>query len=313
MNTSDNLTKYKIFFAVAECQNISKAAAKLYLSQPAVSITIRKLEESLNTTLFIRQPKGVSLTENGRLLYDSAKRALNILADAEENLKSSKTKGRLRIAASNVLCKYFLVPYLKEFTYLYPDTDVSITCTSSRKACSMLEDCCTDLALVAKPEHSGILQYHSLGVIEYIFVCTPAYKNRLNCANDKIFRLGNIMLPDKDNGSRTHIDIYFAEQHMSPSHIMEVTDMDTLIEFAKMGIGISCVVKQFVQRELDSGSLLELELPDPVPPREIGFLYHDIRPVSENIQNFIHLNSIFSQSSGKKKSICKKAEKADNH
>ena len=64
--------------------------------------------------------------------------------------------------------------------------------------------------------------------------------------------------------------------------------MDLLIEFAKMGIGISCVVRQFVSEELASGALMEIELSDPVPPREIGFLYNRIQPFNDNISRFIN-------------------------
>ena len=290
MDGMDNLAKYKIFLSVAECKTISKAAAQLYISQPAVSIAIRKLEESLNTTLFIRIPKGVTLTENGRTLYDSVKQAFNLLSDTEQILKSTKNTGHLRIAASNVLCKYFLMPYLKAFTHQYPNTDVSITCTSSSNACSMIEKCSIDLALVAKPNNLGKSQYHSLGIIEYIFVCTPAYRNKFDCANDEIFRYGNIMLLNKDNGSRTHINNYYAKNNIIPSHILEVNDMDMLIEFAKIGIGISCVVKQFVEHELNSSSLIELILTRPIPPREIGFLYNHIQPFNNNVLKFININ-----------------------
>lgn len=290
MHTFDNLAKYKIFLSVAECKSISKAAAQLYISQPAVSITIKKLEKNLNTTLFIRKPKGVFLTENGKMLYDSVKQAFNLLYGTEQVFKSLKNTGHLRIAASNVLCKYFLMPYLKEFTHKYPGTDVSITCTSSSNACSMIEKCNIDLALVAKPENIGKSQYHVIGIIEYIFVCTPAYRDKLNCINNEIFRYGNIMLPDKNNGSRTHIDNYFAKNNIVPSHILEVNDMDLLIEFAKMGIGISCVVKQFVEYELKTSSLIELKFLKPVSPREIGFLYNYIQPFNNNILEFININ-----------------------
>ena len=68
--------------------------------------------------------------------------------------------------------------------------------------------------------------------------------------------------------------------------------MDLLIEFAKMGIGVSCVVKQFVEHELESGTLVEIELSEPVPPREIGFLYNDIQPFNENILKFIRVDLI---------------------
>lgn len=291
MDILNNLAKYKIFLSVAECKSISKAAAQLYITQPAVSITIKKLEKSLNTTLFIRKSKGVTLTENGKTLYDSVKQALSLLSDTEQILKSSKSTGHLRIAASNVLCKYFLMPYLKAFTHQYPNTDVSITCTSSSNACSMIESCSIDLALVAKPNNLGKSQYHSLGIIEYIFVCTPAYRNKFDCPNDEIFQHGNIMMLNKDNGSRTHINNYYAKNNIVPSHILEVNDMDMLIEFAKMGIGISCVVRQFVEHELISSSLMELNLTNPIPPREIGFLYNHIQPFNSNIFKFININS----------------------
>ncbi|MDE6602705.1 MAG: LysR family transcriptional regulator [Lachnospiraceae bacterium] len=291
MEISDNLSRYKIFLAVAECQSISKAAAQLYISQPAVSITIKKLEDSLNTTLFIRKSKGVTLTENGRTLYENIKKAFQILTDTEDKLKHEQSTGYLRIAASNVLCKHYLMPYLKEFTGRYPNTDISITCTSSSAACSMVEQGNIDLALAAKPENPGTAVYHSLGVIEYIFVCTPAYRDKLNCDNDAVFEHGNIMLLDQDNVSRRHLNSYYAQNKITPLHILEVNEMDLLIEFAKMGIGVSCVVKQFVEQELQEGSLIEIELSEPISPREIGFFYHHIQPVNENILKLIELEA----------------------
>lgn len=289
MDTFDNLTKYKIFLSVAENKSISKAAVQLYISQPAVSITIRKLEENLNTTLFIRKSKGVELTEKGRLLYDSAKKALNMLSDTERSLRFPSNTGYLRVASSNVLCKHFLMPYLKKFSNLYPNTDLAITCTSSVEACLMIEECSIDLALIVKPENLRRSIYHSLGVIEYIFVCTPTYREKFNCDNDEIFDYANIMLLDKDNVSRKHINSYYAKNNIIPLHILEVNEMDMLIEFAKMSIGVSCVVKQFVENELKSGSLIETTLSNPIPPREIGFLYNNIQPFNENILKFINM------------------------
>lgn len=291
MNNYDNLSRYRIFLEVADCGSISKAAEHLYISQPAVSMTIKKLEENLSATLFIRKTRGVALTEEGKLLYDCARIALYALADAEEKLKQSKNTGRLRIAASNVLCKYILMPYLEKFTKKYPDTDVSITCTSSSNAHAMLEECSIDLALMAKPDNIGTMSYYSLGEIEDIFVCTPAYLKRLDCKMNDVFKYGNIMLLNKSNVSRMHVNNYYAENNINPAHILEVNEMDMLIEFAKIGIGISCVVKQFVKNELLSGSLIKIQLPKPISAREIGFLYNEnIQPINENILKLININ-----------------------
>ena len=95
------------------------------------------------------------------------------------------------------------------------------------------------------------------------------------------------MLLDRDNVSRRHLNSYYAQNKITPQHILEVNEMDLLIEFAKMGIGVSCVVKQFVEQELQEGSLIEIELSEPISPREIGFFYHHIQPVNENILKLI--------------------------
>lgn len=290
MSNNNNLAKYKIFLSVAEYQSISKAAQQLYISQPAVSITIKKLEEDLHTTLFIRKPKGVSLTENGAMLYDNVKQAFNLLAATEQLIKSTKKMRRLRIAASNVLCKYFLMPYLQKFTQQYPDCDLTINCTSSANACRLIEKCAIDLALVAKPNILGQAKYTPLCTIEYAFVCSPAYRNKFSCSDDDIFNYANIMLLNKHNGSRDHVDNYYAKNNIIPAHILSVNDMDMLIEFAKIGIGISCVVRQFVEADLNRSDLIELKLSKPISPREIGFLYNQIQPFNEYILKFININ-----------------------
>ena len=145
---------------------------------------------------------------------------------------------------------------------------------------------------MVKPENAGAAVYHSLGVIDYTFVCAPAYREKLNCKNDEIFECANIMLLDQDNVSRKHINRYYAKNNIIPLRILEVNEMDMLIEFAKMGIGISCVVKQFVGQELETGCLMEITLSNPVPPREIGFLYQDIQPFNDNILKFIHAKPV---------------------
>ncbi len=96
------------------------------------------------------------------------------------------------------------------------------------------------------------------------------------------------MLLDQDNVSRRHLDNYYAQNKITPLHILEVNEMDLLIEFAKMGIGVSCVVKQFVEQE---GTLIEIALSKPISPREIGFLYHLMQPMNENIFKFISSNT----------------------
>lgn len=100
----------------------------------------------------------------------------------------------------------------------------------------MIEACSIDLALVVKSENAGAAVNHSLGMIDYTFVCTPAYREKLNCKNDEIYEYANIMLLDQDNASCKHINRYYAKNNIIPLHILEVNEMDMLIEFAKMSV-----------------------------------------------------------------------------
>ena len=110
-----NLNHYKIFYEVAKCGNISKAAEKLYISQPAVSKSISKLEQSLSHTLFIRSKRGVRLTDEGATLYECLDKAFDTIDHAEKKLRqiSELGMGQLRIGASTSLCKHILLPYLQ--------------------------------------------------------------------------------------------------------------------------------------------------------------------------------------------------------
>ena len=112
-----NLSSYRIFYTVANTKNISKAAKELYISQPAISKSIQKLEESLGTKLFERSSRGVALTDSGELLYTHVKSAFETLSIGEDRLRRSIELGigHLTIGVSSTLCKYVLLPYLKEF------------------------------------------------------------------------------------------------------------------------------------------------------------------------------------------------------
>ena len=86
------------------------------------------------------------------------------------------------------------------------------------------------------------------------------------------------MLLDQNNMTRHHVDEYLKEAHIEPKQILEVTTMDLLIEFVKIGLGVACVIRELVQKELDSGRLVEIPLAPPIPKRTIGFAYRSVNP-----------------------------------
>ena len=279
MNMEQHLSQYRIFYEVARCGNISRAAKELYISQPAISKAISKLEESLNTKLFNRNSRGVQLTKEGAVLYQHISSAFESISRGERELKRIHDFhiGHLKIGVSNTLCKYVLLPYLKGFVEKYPHVNISIESQSTNHTLELLDAKSIDLGLVAEPKNRKGLTFTPLMEINDVFVCTPAYMENLllrEGQNPDIFKSGNIILLDRSNMSRKHVESYMTDNQIEVNQLLEVTDMTLGIEFAKIGLGISCVVKEFVQEELKNGTLIEIPLEIPIPTRVIGFGYH---------------------------------------
>lgn len=273
----ENLSYYHIFYEVAATQNLSKAAQNLYISQPAVTKAIQKLEENLNLTLFTRTSRGVHLTPEGTVLYKHVASALSSLIKGEQEIQSMRSlqSGQIRIGVSTTLCKYILLPYLQEFIRTFPQIKVSIFCQSSNETLKLLENNQIDFGLVGEPIHKKNLVFSPIQIIQDTFVCNQKYHTLISPINPEqpFFQNCTLLMLDKNNLSRQYIDNYFLEHQIIPSCLLEISTMDLLIELAKIGVGVACVIKEFIQNELETGQLLELPLNIPIHTRKIGYTY----------------------------------------
>ena len=286
-----NLSQYHIFYAVAKAGNISRAAKELYISQPAISKSISKLEDSLNTVLFTRNSRGVQLTDEGQVLFEHTRDAFEELAKGEQELKRIRefNMGHIRIGVSNTLCRFIMVKYLKGFIEQYPHIKITIESQPTTQTLSMLEQQRIDIGLVVEQKSSRNMNFIPVMDIEDIFVATPSYLENLRLregAGTDVFQSGNLMLLDKNNITRHYIDDYMTCNEIIANNLLEVTTMDLLIEFARIGLGIGCVIKEFVKEDLDSGRLVQLKLDTPIHKRNVGFLWQSSR-TSKALDTFI--------------------------
>lgn len=290
-----NLNQLKIFYTVASEGNISKAARKLFISQPAISMAVSKLEENLDVMLLKRSAKGVHLTYEGKILFDQLKTAFNAIDIGEQKIKNIKNLGvgKIKIGASASLCKYILIPFLKEYIEENPHIKIVIECQSSAKSLELLENGKLDIALVVQPENNTKSEFLALGEFEDIFIANKTYIDNLilrekkDLTTNDILKKGNLMLLDEENLSRVFVDKYLKENKIEAKGIIEVTNMDLLIDFAKIGMGISCVIKQFVNDDLKQGNITELMLETPMNKRTIGFVYPFAKSRSTSANLFI--------------------------
>lgn len=290
---NQNLSSYRIFYTVANTGNISKAAKELYISQPAISKSIQKLEESVGCKLFSRSSRGVVLTDEGKLLYEHVSEAFETLTMGEEKLKRSIELGvgHLKIGVSSTLCKYLLLPYLKEFIRQNPHISISISCQSTNDTLKLLEDNKIDIGLIGKPENLKNIHFDFLEEIEDIFVAAKDYLRNLKARGiqkDHILQSSTLMLLDKNNMTRQYIDDYLQENQIIIKDSIDISDMDLLIDFARIGVGVACVIKNFVREDLENGTLMEIPLGFPIHKREVGFAYKTATKPSKSLAEFIH-------------------------
>jgi DNA-binding transcriptional LysR family regulator len=289
-----NLSLYKIFYTVAIAGNISKAAKELYISQPAISKSITKLEQNLNAVLFLRNSRGVQLTEEGQILFKYLGSAFSTISTAEEQIRRIKELdiGHITIGVSTTLCKYTLLPYLQKFIEKCPHIRITIECQSTNKTLQLLDENKIDIGLVGKPYNLKNIDFYSLGEIEDIFVATDNYINNLKiretAGNNNMFKTATLMLLNKENMTRQYIDDYLIKNNIELNNLIEISTMDLLIDFAKIGLGVACVIKEFIEEDLKNGSLTEIPLDIPIQKREIGFVFSKNVPPSSSMEKFIH-------------------------
>ena len=289
---NQNLSSYRIFYTVANAGNISKAAKELYISQPAISKSIQKLEESLECKLFSRSSRGVALTDEGALLYSHVKEAFETLTQGEEQLKRSIELGvgHIRIGVSSTLCKFMLLPYLKEFIRRNPHISISISFQSTNETLKLLDNNKIDIGLIGKPAVMKNIEFDYLDNIEDIFVANKEYLDNLKkrgVATDEILENSTLMLLDKNNMTRKYIDDYLQNNQIEVAESIDISNMDLLIDFAKIGVGVACVIRNFVKEELEEGSLIEVPLGFPIHEREVGFAYKSNTKSSKSLEAFI--------------------------
>ena len=282
---TQNLSSYYVFYIAAKTGNISAASKELYISQPAVSKSITKLEANLNTKLLIRSSRGVTLTREGEILYERLKEAFHSIELGEEQLRfeNKMEVEHLTIGVSTTLCKYVLLPYLKEFVRRKPHVRISIACQPTYQTLQALEDGTIDIGLVGEPDASSPFIFSRIHSIEDIFVTTQSYLDNLmirtgidyHSISDtrELFKVTTLMLMDKENLSRRYVDQYITANEIQAENLIEVSTMDLLIEFATIGIGIACVIKNFVEQELKDGTLVEIPMPFSIPKQNIGLVY----------------------------------------
>ena len=252
-----NLEYYRVFYILAKTGSISKAAAELFVTQPAVSQSLSKLEDELKCTLFIRSPKGITLTADGQMLLSYVQPAVNSLLKAEAEFAKLQNldTGEVRIGASDTICMYYLPEYLSRFQVLHP-----------------LRNGLVDFGIVNMPlENDHNIVTRTADSIQDCFVAGKKfemYKGE-KLSREQIMSLPLILL-EKGTATRRYVDDLLLKNGIRITPSLELGSVDLLVKFAVAGLGVAYVIKDYITDIIDSGDLFVMDFGFDIPKRNIG-------------------------------------------
>ena len=286
---SVKLELYRVFKEVAEAGNITAAAQTLFISQSAVSQSIKQLEAELQTRLFARNSRGVTLTADGRMLYEYVRSAMGLLETGEEKLSQSRDlqMGHLTIGASDTVTSQFLLPYLDRFHRQYPAIHIQIISGRSHKVLGLLQSGKVDIAFASTPQEGASLETFPCLATHSIFVAGAEYP----CDFDHVYSLEEIarfplILLERKASSRLYLEKYFLQNglHLNPE--IELGARSMLVDLAAIGFGVAGVTEEFVRRELENGRLRKLRTSFDIPPRSVDLCVLRDVPLTSAAQRF---------------------------
>ncbi|GGA86797.1 LysR family transcriptional regulator [Ornithinibacillus halotolerans] len=284
------LDLYRIFQVVSRNKSFSKAAQELFMTQSAVSQAISKLEKELDIQLFHRTARGVELTTEGNLLDEHVKSALGIIQAAEDKLLEFKTfkSGQLRIGVGDTISRYYLLPYLEQFHDRYPGVNLNILNRTTSEIIDLIKSGKAELGICNLPVEDEQLEVIPCKEIQDIFVCGEKYKKLAEkpISLDHLMQLPLIFLERKSN-SRKFVENFLQERGYQVSPLFELGSYDLVLEFTKINLGISCVIKEFAKDYLEREDLYEIRLEENIPKRSIGICYLKDVPLSQTAKKFI--------------------------
>lgn len=268
-----DLDLYRIFYIVAKNGSISSAANILYISQPAITFQIKKLEERLGISLFTRTKYGVLLTNEGEILFNYVKNAIESISNGENALANLKNldSGTIRIGVSTTICKYILMPYIEKFHKLYPNIEVQINNNLSNNLIKELRNGNLDVLILFKPSNENKdLKIEKLVSVQDIFVGNKEYYNSMK-GKTKVNDLASypLIFPNLTSSSRIYLNKYLKNNSIILKPKLEVVSYSLIVDLIKAGFGIGYVTKEFVKSELDSNKLFEIKINPSIPKREI--------------------------------------------
>ena len=290
----NNLEAYKVFYYVAKCGSVTKAAGELSISQPAVSQAIKQLENTLDAALFHRAAKGVRLTSEGELLYSYVAKGYEQIEMGVKKVHQMQNMelGEVRIGASDMTLQFYLLPYLETFHDAFPQIKVTVTNAPTPETLKHLQDGKIDFGIISTPVNNKYdFKMTPVRKIQDVFVAGKKFEY-LKGGKLSYKELENlpVMCLEGSTSTRKYVEDYLAERGTFVRPEFELATSDMLIQFAVRNLGVASVVSDFAEKYIENGELFILKFDRAIPEREFCIVSNERAPMSaaaEKLYDFL--------------------------
>ena len=285
-----NYELYKVFYHVASTLSFSEASKQLFISQSAVSQSIKTLERKLDQTLFIRSTKHVQLTPEGEILLRHIEPAMHFIRRGEAQLlDAAATGGQIRIGASDTICRYFLVPYLERFHRDFPSAHIKVINQTSIKCVELLETGQVDLIVTNYPNQylSNLSSIKKIRTFKDVFIANKSFEQLKGqkLSYEQLSKYPILML-DKRSTTSEFLHRLFQQHHLDLVPDIELTSNDLLLALARIGLGIAFIPDFCIQEPNDDLFIVETE--EELPTRELVIAHNEQIPLTKASEEFLN-------------------------
>ncbi len=284
-----NYELYKVFYHVASTLSFSEASKQLFISQSAVSQSIKTLERKLDQTLFIRSTKHVQLTPEGEILLRHIEPAMHFIRRGEAQLlDAAATGGQIRIGASDTICRYFLVPYLERFHRDFPNAHIKVINQTSIKCVELLETGQVDLIVANYPNQylSNVSSIKKIRKFKDVFIANQSFEmlKGKKLSYEQLSKYPILML-DKRSTTSEFLHRLFQQHQLDLVPEIELTSNDLLIDLARIGLGIAFIPDFCIKKQTDDLFIVKTE--EELPSRELVIAHNEQIPLTKASEEFL--------------------------
>ncbi len=288
-----NLELYRVFYTVAKSGSLTKAAQELYISQPAVSQSIKQIENQMGVALFNRTHRGMELSIAGKAIFHEVEQALTLLDEAENKITvlNATATGTIRIGATDSIFYYILADRIAQYNEKYPGVKLELVSSTSPYTLSQLKEGKCDVGFINLPiDDNEVKFYGTVALLSDVFVAGRKYEDlKGQKISLRTLQEMPLLMIEENTIARRALASFTSTLGITLNPEVEAANWDLMKKLVINGMGIGCIPREYCTKQFARGDLFELDTDPALPVRGVGLCLPKNVPMSYAMREFVSM------------------------